>query len=127
MHLTENQIKILKQFQGNYEWCYTFAHFDDLGMDRKQLSKEFKSLRDLELVTFERGLMDDDGMVAGSGYALNYKKREVIDNICKTPIKDDWMFRFDSRFDYLRKDDSHAIKQFIQTLLNTKENQHEQK
>jgi len=66
--LTKNQYEILTRMDN--ECCYPFSHFEELGLTKKQLSTEFKILREIDLVYFERGLINEDGEVAGSGYGL---------------------------------------------------------
>lgn len=70
MKLTKNQYDILSKM--DTEYSYSFSWFEELGLTKKQLSAEFKVLRELGLVRFDRGLFDDDGMTAGSGYGLVY-------------------------------------------------------
>ena len=64
--LTETQYNILSSMGRDY--CYGFNYFD---YPKKQLSKEFKILREAGLVYFANGLMTEDGEVCGSGYGLN--------------------------------------------------------
>lgn len=79
--LTETQYNILSKMSN--DWCYPFRYFDDLKLTRKELSKEFKILREAELVYFSNGLMTEEGEVCGSGYGLD-KTDEVYKLI------DDW-------------------------------------
>jgi len=65
--LTNNQYEILVRIEDDY-WCYPFSHFDELKLTRKELSKEFKILREAGLVEFHNGLMSEEYGVAGSGY-----------------------------------------------------------
>ena len=67
--LTKTQYDILIKMSS--DWCYPFSHFDELNLTRKELSKEFKILRESGLVEFCRGLMTEDGEVAGSGYGMD--------------------------------------------------------
>lgn len=43
-----------------------------------ELKKSVQHLKKLGYVITERGLMDDDGMVAGSGFSLAYEKRREV-------------------------------------------------
>lgn len=79
--LTETQYDILSKM--NNEYCYSFRHFNDLNLTKKELSREFKILRETGLVYFTNGLMNEDGKVDGSGYGLD-KTDEVYKLI------DDW-------------------------------------
>lgn len=54
------------------EYCYSFSFFEELELTKEQLRVEFKTLREMGIVEYTRGLMNDDGMVAGSGYGLPY-------------------------------------------------------
>ena len=65
--LTEIQYNILSVM--NQDWCYPFSHFENL--TKKELSKEFKILREAGLVYFSNGLMNEDNEVCGSGYGIN--------------------------------------------------------
>ena len=68
--LTKIQYEILSRMSSS-DYCFWFKHFDDLGLTRKELSKEFKILREAGLVYYSKGLMTDEGEVAGSGYGIN--------------------------------------------------------
>lgn len=68
--ITKNQYDILSKLET--ERYFSFEYFDDLGLTKKQLSFEFKELKRMGLVEYGRGLMDDEGMVAGSGYCIKY-------------------------------------------------------
>jgi hypothetical protein len=88
--LTETQYNILNLMCSN-EWgndyCYSFRHFDELNLTKKELSKEFKILREAGLVYFTNGLMTEEGEVCGSGYGLaydsNFKTKQEIDILIK--------------------------------------------
>ena len=67
--LTETQYEILSKMSNDY--CYPFYYFDDLNLTRKQLSKEFKILREAGLVYFANGLMTEEGQTGGSGYGID--------------------------------------------------------
>ena len=54
------------------DWYHQFVDFYNLNLTRKELSKEFKILREAELVEFRNGIIED-GYAVGSGYCLlNY-------------------------------------------------------
>jgi hypothetical protein len=74
--LTEAQYEILVNMA--YGWCYPFSHFNGT---KKELRKEFKILREAELVEFHTGLMTEEGFTAGSGYCKNHRKLEEIDKL----------------------------------------------
>jgi hypothetical protein len=67
--LTKTQYDILERM--GTEYCYPFRHFDDLNLTRKELSQEFKILREAGLVYYQRGLMTEEGYTGGSGYGID--------------------------------------------------------
>ncbi len=67
--LTKIQYEILIRMSSS--WCFGFAMFNDLGLTKKELSKEFKILKEAGLVFYARGLMTEEGEVAGSGYGID--------------------------------------------------------
>lgn len=78
--LTENQYKILAA--SSDEWCYPYSHFEsETGLDRKTLQKEMKQLRELGLMEYVRGLMTEDGEVAGSGFGRPYRNNREIEEL----------------------------------------------
>lgn len=81
--LTRNQYEILVRMDIFGEWYYPYSHFKETGLDLATLKKEIKILRDLGLVRYQRGLMDDDGMVAGSGHGISYKKTSLVSSLLK--------------------------------------------
>lgn len=74
--LTNIQYEILVNMAD--DWCYPFCHFDGT---KKELRREFKILREAELVEFHTGLMTEEGVTAGSGYCKNHRKLEEIDKL----------------------------------------------
>jgi hypothetical protein len=77
--LTEVQYDILSKMDSDY--CYPFRYFDDLKLTKKELSKEFKILREADLVFFANGLMDEDGNVCGSGYGIDSMDKAKVDKL----------------------------------------------
>lgn len=49
---------------------------------KKGLSKIMKKLRELELVEYRRGLMTEDGEVAGSGHAPSPRYEDELEKLC---------------------------------------------
>lgn len=79
-NLSPAEIHILQAFGGNDEWCYPYAYFEGGGYDRKQLKVAMTKLRERGFVYYARGLMTEEGEVAGSGFGLkydNWKEREA--------------------------------------------------
>ena len=69
--INEKERKCLNFLAGEY-WgglCYSFVTIeDDTGLSRSEVRRACRSLRRKGLAKFVRGLMNDDGEVAGSGY-----------------------------------------------------------
>lgn len=86
MNITDNQNKILSILQHGYggEFCYNYGHLvSDTKLDRKTLEKEIKQLKDMGLVETHKGLLTEDGEVAGSGFTIPYKKMAELEGILK--------------------------------------------
>lgn len=86
MKLTENQNKILSALQHGYggEFCHNYTHLEhDTELDREILKIEVKQLRKMGLVQYVRGLMTEDGEVAGSGFTIPYKKMKELEGLLK--------------------------------------------
>ena len=68
----ELKIKIIETFlEDDPDWCFAYDHFvEKTGESRENVKKVMDSLRKIEMVEYVRGLMDDDGQVAGSGFQL---------------------------------------------------------
>lgn len=76
INLTKLQYDILMEM--DTEYCFGFSRFKNIESDKKILSNEFKKLKDMGLVDFHKGLLDDDGKVAGSGYSISYVKAQLV-------------------------------------------------
>lgn len=77
--LPTEQIKILLVFDGNDEYCYPYRTFErETGLDRATLKKHMTELRQKGYVYYARGLMDEDGQVAGSGFGMESEKRDEV-------------------------------------------------
>jgi hypothetical protein len=62
-----------------FEWlAVNFRAFDELGFPREVVRGILKTMADRDLVAYERGLWDEDGKPAGSGYRILPKGREVV-------------------------------------------------
>jgi hypothetical protein len=83
-NLTEIQKQMLKNLlEQDAECYYSYAWFDEgIGgkgeMKKEIMKKEMVGLRKLGLVDFQRGLMNDDGEVCGSGFQIFYEKRQAV-------------------------------------------------
>lgn len=69
------------------EYCFPYSYLERrTGYDRKELKPRIKYLREQGYVTYERGLMSEEGEVAGSGFGVKYGKwQEIREYIEKTP------------------------------------------
>ena len=90
--LTDIQFEILDSM--SWDLAYPFCYFEG---SREEVRKEIYTLRDAGLVQYWRGLMDDDGMTAGSGYAKNCKAKNIINKLIE-----DWE---EKHFPHLRKEE----------------------
>lgn len=81
--ITKNQYHILCALHYDSEICYNANWLIDgqlSKLTKKELYKEVKGLKDIGFVEFHRGLMNDDGEVAGSGWCWAYGNSEAIHN-----------------------------------------------
>lgn len=95
--LTNNEKQVLEVlFENTDTWDERCIGFDwitgDSKLSRKEVQKSCKTLREYGLVEFHRGLMDDDGKVAGSGYNISQKGSALINpcDICGDSADYDW-------------------------------------
>lgn len=76
--LTENEEKVLDAlFENTRTWgelCISFSYMQpETGLSIKEIGAACRSLKGKGYAEFYRGLMNDDGEVAGSGYCIyNY-------------------------------------------------------
>lgn len=66
-----------------------YKFLSDTKLNRKQLERIIKKLKGLGLVEYAKGLMTEDGEVAGSGFAITYSKRDEVYEILKAAGADD--------------------------------------
>lgn len=85
--LTKNQYEVLTRMDSDYS--YGFNHFINESMDRKTVKKTMHELRDLGLVEFSRGLINDDGQSCGSGYGIKdwYVVQKLLEKSMTTKVK----------------------------------------
>jgi len=90
----ELKIKILELFGDSDEDVYYYRYFEkNTGEPRKRIKKVMDGLRNCGMVEHIKGLFDDDGMVAGSGFALTreatqYSVREWIVMLKKIQLEE---------------------------------------
>jgi len=88
INLNENENKVLTALENltlpDGELCITFDYIsDEADLDRKEVRKACRSLARKGLAGYYRGLMTEDGEVAGSGYSITYAGRDFVDNQSK--------------------------------------------
>lgn len=84
MKLTDNQDKILSVLQHGYggEFCYNYDQLEyETALTRTVLKEEIKILKELGIVQYVRGLMTEDGEVAGSGFTIYYNKMRELEGL----------------------------------------------
>lgn len=77
MMLIEIEFRILEHFvELDEDYCYGYDEFVvATGLSKEELKPAMKSLREKGFVEYHRGLINDDGETAGSGFGLNYRKK----------------------------------------------------
>lgn len=67
---TDNEVKIIKYLTSD-EYYYGYDYIcDETGLDQATAKQAIDQLRSVGVVRFARGLMNDDGEVAGSGFGI---------------------------------------------------------
>lgn len=70
---TETQKEILRSLKANNGYALSYAYLEeDTNFTIQTLKKEMKTLREMGIVKFCKGLIDDDGRACGSGHSLKY-------------------------------------------------------
>jgi hypothetical protein len=78
--LTGNEEAVLMEMRSNAEYCINYAWLDGTnGMHRKELEPIIKHLKELEYIDFYRGLMTEEGEVAGSGWCRSRKGNDYME------------------------------------------------
>ncbi len=88
INLNKNEKEVLECLEDisspDGELCVSFNHISsETKLDRKAVRKACRSLARKGLAGYYRGLMTEDGEVAGSGYSITYAGRDFIDNQSK--------------------------------------------
>lgn len=82
LKINDNERKVLNilvPICDNEQNCTFFKYIaKDSGLDIKQVKRACRSLAKKGLTEYVRGLFDDDGMVAGSGYCATSKARDLL-------------------------------------------------
>jgi hypothetical protein len=80
--LTPAQVHIFERFLANdTDYCYSYAAFESDGFDRATLKTAMTDLRERGYVQYERGLMTEEGEVAGSGFGIVSGKVAEIEKL----------------------------------------------
>lgn len=83
--INESEIKVLTfmlTFYNDDCNCTYFKHIaKDTGLEIKQVRRACRSLAKKGLAEYVRGLFDDDGFVAGSGYCATEEGRKLGDEL----------------------------------------------
>lgn len=83
--LSENQLKVLKCLNESYNSDYNCHRFSytasETGLDVRTVRLATRALARKGFAEYMRGLFDDDGQVAGSGYCCTDKGHEVIERM----------------------------------------------
>ena len=79
---TKTQVEMLKQMlTWDNEYSYPYSYFDDIA-EKKILKKEMRGLIARGYVEMHRGGINDDGeLTGGTGFCLNYERKNEIKNI----------------------------------------------
>lgn len=68
---TKDEVQILKKLRPDDEYYSSYDSICDMtGFTRERAKKAIDNLRSMGVVDYQKGLMNDDGEVAGSGFAL---------------------------------------------------------
>jgi DNA-binding MarR family transcriptional regulator len=70
---------ILTELSNTEEHCWGYDALRSERYKRPELKKAIKKLRDLGYVEYWRGLMTEDGEVAGSGFCRSRKGNEYVE------------------------------------------------
>lgn len=124
--LNGNEQKVLEVLNENTDtWGERCIGFDwimaDTKLSRKEVQKACKVLREKEFVEFYRGLMNDEGQVAGSGYCITRKGKAAITpcDVCGDAAEYDWQEDESGKMTFFR---SNAVKRIRLCDVHYEEN-----
>ena len=79
--LTSVEEDVLATFWSDSEYCHNYRGLENAtGFTRKELEPIIKRLKELDFITHYRGLMNDEGEVAGSGWCRSEKGNEYVES-----------------------------------------------
>lgn len=74
----ERRVLVWAAYSGGEEWAFPFRRIgEDLGLKTGTVRSACQSLARKRLMEFKRGLLDEDGMAAGSGYGCTRAGNEL--------------------------------------------------
>lgn len=93
--LSENQLKVLKllaEYHSADANCLFFSYISkETGIETRLVRLACRAMARKGLTEFVRGLFDEEGMAAGSGYCCTSLGRDVIDRMQELEqVKKDW-------------------------------------
>lgn len=78
--LTKDEEAVLAELSSTEEHCLNYAWLEGVnGLDRKGLQPVIKRLKELGFIEFWRGLMTEDGEVAGSGWCRSRAGNDYVE------------------------------------------------
>lgn len=78
--LTKQEEAVLIELSSTEEHCVNYAYLDGVeGMHRKELMPIIKHLKELGYIEFWRGLMTEEGEVAGSGWCRSRAGNDYVE------------------------------------------------
>lgn len=73
---TPDEVAVIECLDFSAEYCWAYDHIcGETKLDRATATKIVAKLRDMGVVAFYRGLMNDDGEVCGSGFCIRDRYR----------------------------------------------------
>ncbi len=85
----EYLVEVYRRSSGDYP-CTFFKYIaKNTGLDEKQSRRTVRALARKGLAEYQRGLFDEDGMVAGSGYSATDKGLSLIPDPDEEPYNDE--------------------------------------
>jgi len=73
---TDNEVKVIGSLSRDSELCWGYDHIcSETGLTRQEAKKAIDNLRLYDVVHFWRGLMTEEGEVAGAGFCLGSVNR----------------------------------------------------
>lgn len=100
MKINDNERKILERLIEDEECAYYFKSLTGDGMDIKAVRGACRSLARKGLAEYHRGLFNDDGMAAGSGYGITAEGMAFIQPCDLCPRRASFDYEMDATGKY---------------------------